>query len=145
MKQVASPSKKEFISLSPEDTVQLGKKIGHLLKPGSIVAIRGRLGSGKTVLARGIAQSLGITEMVTSPSYTIISEYEGTIPLYHMDAYRLSGDQDFRLTGAEELLYGRGVSVVEWPERINLPPSDVTVEIEIMEDGKRRILYNDLT
>jgi len=139
---VDSPSKEEFISVSPDETRQFGEKIGNLLKSGSVVALRGKLGSGKTVLAQGIARALGITETVTSPSYTIISEYQGTLPLYHMDAYRLSGEEDFRLAGGEELLYGTGISVVEWPERINLSTTDVSVEIEILEDGRRYIRFH---
>jgi len=142
---VDSPPKEEFISVSPDETRQFGEKIGNFLKSGSIVALRGKLGAGKTVLAQGIARALGITETVTSPSYTIISEYQGTLPLYHMDAYRLSGEEDFRLAGGEELLYGTGISVVEWPERINLSTADVSVEIDILEDGRRHIRFQALS
>jgi tRNA threonylcarbamoyladenosine biosynthesis protein TsaE len=116
-----------------------------LLEPGSIVTLKGTLGAGKTVLASGIARALGITGQITSPTYTIINEYGEKTPLYHIDAYRLTGDDDFRLAGGEELLYGKGVCIIEWPERLSLLPQDkvTMVEITIMEDGKRKILYKN--
>jgi len=133
---------KNDISSTPEETMLLGKKIGGILKQGDIVALSGKLGAGKTIFARGIAMSLGVQETLMSPTYTIISEYEAkVIPFYHMDMYRISGDDDFRLTGGEEFLYGRGVCVIEWPERISLPSSALYVYIGIMEDGKRLICY----
>jgi len=134
----------EYISSSPQDTLKLGEKIGKRLHPGSIVTLKGPLGAGKTVFASGIALALGITETITSPTYTIINEYEGTVPFYHIDTYRLTGDEDFRLTGGEELLFEKGVCVIEWPERISLIPHDnvISIEITIMEDGKRKIRYD---
>ena len=140
---MASPLYKNCVSSTPEETMLLGEQFGSILKPGDIVALEGKLGAGKTVFARGIAKALGVKETINSPTYTIISEYEAEhMPFFHMDAYRLSGDDDFRLAGGEELLYGRGVCVVEWPERINLPLSAICVHLEIMEDAKRRIYYN---
>jgi tRNA threonylcarbamoyladenosine biosynthesis protein TsaE len=136
------PYKEAYISSSPLETMRLGEKIGGLLKPGGIVALKGNLGAGKTVFARGIARALGVTEDLTSPTYTIISEYPGAdMNVYHMDAYRLSGHDDFVLAGGEDLLYGGGVCIVEWPERLRLPGAVFSVEIEILEDGKRRIRY----
>jgi len=137
------PVNQETISSSPEETRRLGEEIGALLEPGSIVRLTGKMGAGKTVLAGGIARALGVTETVTSPTYTIISEYGGKLPLYHMDTYRLAGDEDFRLAGGEELLYGKGVCVIEWPERLSLLPLDrvLTVEIAILEGDKRKIRY----
>ncbi|MDR2701532.1 MAG: tRNA (adenosine(37)-N6)-threonylcarbamoyltransferase complex ATPase subunit type 1 TsaE [Spirochaetaceae bacterium] len=135
----------EYVSSSPEETLLLGEKIGGLLGPGSIVTLKGTLGAGKTVLAAGIARALGISGQITSPTYTIINEYGNKTPLYHIDAYRLAGDEDFRLAGAEELLYGKGVCIIEWPERLSLLPQDKVfkVEIVIREDGKRKILYKN--
>ena len=108
------------------------------MKPGSVVALRGGLGAGKTALVKGIAVGLGITEPVTSPTYTIISEYTACLegrscPLYHIDAYRLNGDSDFESTGGAELLNGNGIAVIEWGERIpgSVPAGAITVEIEI--------------
>jgi tRNA threonylcarbamoyladenosine biosynthesis protein TsaE len=123
----------EILSRSPEETAALGERIAFFLRPGSVVAVRGGLGAGKTCFAGGIARGLGIREKITSPTYTIVCEYRGTIPLYHIDAYRLAGDDDFENTGAGEYLAGDGVSVSEGSERIprSIPPEAVTVEIEI--------------
>jgi tRNA threonylcarbamoyladenosine biosynthesis protein TsaE len=130
----------EFFSASPEETMALGERIARILGPGSVVALRGGLGAGKTCLVKGIARGLGVKETVTSPTYTIISEYRGSIPLYHIDAYRLEGDDDFDGLGGRELLYGRGVSVVEWSERIpqSLPQNAIFIEISLEADQRRR-------
>ena len=131
--------KNQVISSSPEETMKIGEKIGAVLEPGAIVSLNGALGSGKTVLTRGIAAGAGVKDHIISPTYTIISEYEGTIPFYHLDVYRLLGDEDFRLTGGEELLYGGGICVIEWAERLTLPSGVLYIYIVILEDGKRSI------
>ncbi|MDR1858294.1 MAG: tRNA (adenosine(37)-N6)-threonylcarbamoyltransferase complex ATPase subunit type 1 TsaE [Treponema sp.] len=120
-------------SSSPEETEALGQGIARCLKPGAVIALQGGLGAGKTCLARGIARGLGIAESVTSPTYMIISEYPGIIPMYHIDAYRLSSDDDFDSTGAGEYIGAEGVTVIEWPERIprSIPPDAITIQIEI--------------
>ncbi|MDR1287034.1 MAG: tRNA (adenosine(37)-N6)-threonylcarbamoyltransferase complex ATPase subunit type 1 TsaE [Treponema sp.] len=127
------------MSRSPEETMALGERIAASLGPGSVVALRGGLGAGKTCLARGIARGLKVRSEVTSPTYTIICEHEGTLPFYHIDAYRLEGDDDFENTGAGELLFGEGVSVVEWSERVpcSIPPGAFAVDIEIREGDLR--------
>ena len=119
----------------------MGERIGHVLWSGSVIALRGGLAAGKTTLTKGIARGLEVDEDVTSPTYTIVSEYSGRLPLYHMDAYRLVGEEDFLSIGAEELLYGNGVCVVEWSERVDscLPPSTFRISLETLEDGGRRI------
>ena len=143
------PVRGEYLTASPEETAAAAGALAPRLGPGSIVALRGPLGAGKTVFARALAGSLGVDGAVTSPTYTIISEYQGRnaagpLPFYHMDAYRLSGDDDFRLAGGEELLYGGGVCVIEWPGRLGLLPRNiVSVTISVMEDGRRLILYRD--
>jgi len=123
----------ERVSSSPEETEALGQSLARCLKPGAVVALQGALGAGKTCLARGIAQGLGIAESVTSPTYTIINEYPGTVPMYHIDAYRLNTDEDFDSTGAGEYIGAAGVTVIEWPQRIprSIPPDAITVQIEI--------------
>jgi tRNA threonylcarbamoyladenosine biosynthesis protein TsaE len=142
MKQADYPVEGEFVSSSPEETIGFGETIARWLKPGSIVALSGNLGAGKTLLSKGIARGLGVAEEITSPTYTIISEYEGKYPLYHIDAYRLSGDEEFAAAGAEELLYGRGICLIEWADRLSiLPGGTISVTIAIIEEGKRRICY----
>jgi tRNA threonylcarbamoyladenosine biosynthesis protein TsaE len=129
----------EYFSGSPEETLALGERIGRSLKPGAVVALRGGLGAGKTCLAKGIARGLGVEETVTSPTYTIISEYRGRVPLFHIDAYRLAGDEDFEDLGGLEFVGGEGVALIEWSERIprSLPAGHIS--IEIIPEGGRRI------
>jgi tRNA threonylcarbamoyladenosine biosynthesis protein TsaE len=114
------------------------------LRRGSVVALRGGLAAGKTTLTKGIARGLSISEDVTSPTYTIVSEYAGKLPLYHMDAYRLGGEEEFLSIGAEELLYGAGVCVVEWSERVAscIPKTAIRIELEALDDGGRRIVVD---
>jgi tRNA threonylcarbamoyladenosine biosynthesis protein TsaE len=131
----------EFIAVSEDETVACGIALAATLQKGSVVALRGGLGAGKTYFTKGLAKGLGVTEAVTSPTYTIINEYEGRLPFYHIDAYRLNGDSDFTDLGADELLYGNGVTVIEWSEKIphSIPMSAVMVSIEILPDRKRKI------
>ncbi|MDR1507762.1 MAG: tRNA (adenosine(37)-N6)-threonylcarbamoyltransferase complex ATPase subunit type 1 TsaE [Treponema sp.] len=141
MKTVDYPP--EQISSSARETILLGEEFGKSLAAGNVVALSGGLGAGKTCFTKGIAAALGITEEVTSPTYTIVCEYEGFIPLRHIDAYRLSGEEDFCLMGGEELVSGNCVVVVEWPEKIAglLPENTIFVDIEICGEKKtlRRI------
>ncbi|MDR1586166.1 MAG: tRNA (adenosine(37)-N6)-threonylcarbamoyltransferase complex ATPase subunit type 1 TsaE [Treponema sp.] len=129
----------DVLTASAEETLVLGERIAGCLRPGAVLALRGGLGAGKTCLARGIARGLGVKENVTSPTYTIISEYSGFLPLYHIDAYRLDGDDDFENTGAGELISGGGVSVIEWSERLSssLPGDAVVIDIEIKGPDSR--------
>ena len=133
-----------MFSNSPEETEALGVKIALKLAPGSVLAINGTLGAGKTCLAKGIALGLGIKDTVTSPTYTIINEYYGTIPLYHIDAYRLTGDEDFENTGALELIGGDGITLIEWSERIprSVPPDAISISIKITGPFSR-VFYID--
>ena len=128
----------ECISSSPEETEGIGESLAQNLKPGAVIALTGGLGAGKTCLAKGIARGMGIVENITSPTYTIISEYQAymngqNIPLYHIDAYRLSGDEDFENTGAGEYIGANGITVIEWSDRIprSIPPGAITITIEI--------------
>jgi tRNA threonylcarbamoyladenosine biosynthesis protein TsaE len=141
----ASPT--EFLSRSPEETEALGERLAPKLRPGSVLALRGALGAGKTCFARGLARGLGVKDEVTSPTYTIVSEYEGRAPLpfYHIDAYRLGGEEDFEALGGRELLYGGGICAVEWSERIEtaLPPQAILVEFEIRGPRSRLIRVSE--
>lgn len=119
----------------------LGERIGRLLWPGAVLALEGTLAAGKTTLTKGIARGLDIDEEVTSPTFTLISEYPGRLPLYHMDAYRLSGSDEFADLGTDDLLYGQGVCVVEWSEKVRdrLPPDTIFISIALRADGARTI------
>jgi len=116
-------------------------------KQYGIVCLHGTLGAGKTTLVRGFARGIGITEPVTSPSYTIVNEYvadKGPVPgttLYHVDLYRLDSADEFELIGADDILFGRGIAVIEWSEKIAslLPPGIIDVTIEILEGSRRKI------
>jgi tRNA threonylcarbamoyladenosine biosynthesis protein TsaE len=130
-----------FITNSYEKTFEFGESLGKTLEKGGVVALEGPLGAGKTCLCAGICHALGVDEPVTSPTYTIIHEYEGRFPVYHIDAYRLSGPEDFEGAGGIEALYGGGVCLIEWGERVSacLPPGAIHVEITISDGGKREI------
>ncbi len=129
------------ISHSEEETRAFGYRLGSICKPGTVISLRGSLGAGKTVLAKGLAQALGIKEPIVSPTFTLIQEYEGTLPLYHMDLYRIGSVQEFEMIGGEELLYSNGVTLIEWSEKIAemLPDSTLFVDIRIMPDQEREI------
>ncbi len=128
---------------SEEDTRRLGLTIADALEPGDIVALVGDLGTGKTALTKHIAEGLGVTEDVISPTFTIVREYRsGRLPLFHLDVYRLSDGQELLDTGAEDYLEGDGVSVIEWADIVAdvLPADALVVSIEYGEqEGSRRI------
>ncbi|MFO7729588.1 MAG: tRNA (adenosine(37)-N6)-threonylcarbamoyltransferase complex ATPase subunit type 1 TsaE [Spirochaetia bacterium] len=126
---------------SAEETIRLGQQIGFKVAPGDIITLHGSLGSGKTTIVKGIADSLEIDDEITSPSYTLISEYDGRIPMYHMDLYRIDGIDEFELLGAEELLYGIGVSIIEWAEKIEqiLPDNCISITFFIDAAAERDI------
>ncbi len=109
---------KKFITNSQEDTLRLGREIGARLKRGSIICLTGELGSGKTHFTKGIAAGLGVEDIVSSPTYTIMIEYAGRVPLYHFDVYRIDAEE-FMDIGLDEYLYGEGVSVIEWADRLD--------------------------
>ena len=130
-----------IISRSLYDTIQAGSRLGRQLGPGSVVSLVGTLGSGKTTLVKGIGTSLGVTEEITSPTFTIISTYSGRLHLHHIDLYRIGTPEELVDLGVEELLYGDGVSVIEWGERAEsiLPPTTLRMTIEIRKDLARSI------
>lgn len=117
---------------SPQETIALAQRFAARLDPGTVIALSGELGAGKTVFAKGVAKGLGINEHITSPTFTIINEYGGEIPLYHMDAYRLSDESEALDIGVDEYLSYPGIVLVEWPERIEtlLPAECIRVNIK---------------
>ncbi len=130
-----------FTTKTSEETIKLGELIGTLLKPGDVIAMTGTLAAGKTTITKGIAKALNITDEITSPTFCLISEYEGRIPLYHMDVYRLEGSEDFINLGVEEMLYGNGVCIIEWSEKVKseLPKKSIFMKITPKENEMREI------
>ena len=120
-------------SFNDKETLELGEKLGHLVTPGTVIALNGDLGVGKTVFSQGLASGLGVTEPVCSPTFTLIQEYdEGRIPLYHFDVYRIDGPWDMDDLGYEDYFYGQGVCLVEWSNLIEdlMPKGTITVTIK---------------
>ena len=120
-------------SYSEEDTFHFGETMGTEASPGTVIALRGNLGVGKTVFTKGFAVGLGITEIVNSPTFTILQIHEGgRLPLYHFDVYRIGDVSEMDEIGFEDYVYGDGVSLIEWAELIQeiLPETRISVEIE---------------
>ncbi|MBP3366857.1 MAG: tRNA (adenosine(37)-N6)-threonylcarbamoyltransferase complex ATPase subunit type 1 TsaE [Treponema sp.] len=131
-----------FFTKDAGETLLLGEKIGSLLQPGDVLALTGTLAAGKTTITKGIAKALGIEDEITSPTFCLISEYDGKkLRLYHMDVYRLDGAEDFAGLGADDMLYGNGVCIIEWSEKVQsaLPKKSICIEITPLADGSRRI------
>ncbi len=126
---------------TPIETEELGRRIGEKLEKGDVVSLRGSLGAGKTVIAKGIARALGIEEAIVSPTFTIVQEYDGREKLYHLDIYRLSGEDEFESMGGEEFLYPDGITLIEWSEKIDsmLPGETVFISITINDDLSRSV------
>ena len=126
---------------SEQETEQIGEAIGRAAEPGTVVALIGDLGTGKTTLTKSIARGLGVTETVTSPTFNIIREYKsGRIPLYHFDVYRIGDPDEMFELGYEEYFYGDGICVVEWADIIEelLPEDAVIIRIERGADEEER-------
>lgn len=131
----------EYITHSPAETEELGCRLGRTLRPGTVVAYFGGLGMGKTAFTRGLAQGLGCRGRVTSPTFTIVNEYDGPTPLFHFDMYRLPDADALFDIGWEDYLDRGGVCAVEWSE--NVPEafdgSEIRVSIEKCSDNARKI------
>ncbi len=129
----------ELISHSPEQTQKLGVRIGELSLPGDILLLVGTLGTGKTCLTQGIAWGLGIKEYAVSPSFVIVRELHGRLPLYHIDLYRLEHIEEIVELGLDDYLYGSGVCVVEWAEKglSVLPTEHLLIQISFLSDSER--------
>ena len=113
------------VTRSTDETLELARAVGELLRPGDVVALVGELGAGKTVFARGVARALGVTDLVVSPTFTIVREYEGRVPLVHVDVYRIDAVQELHDLGFEEVVRDDAVTLVEWGDKIEgLLPGD---------------------
>jgi len=122
-------------------TEKLGRVLGRVVTSGDVITLQGSLGSGKTTLTQAIATGLGVDPRiyVTSPTFSLLHEYQGRIPLYHMDLYRLAGEDEIESIGLPEYFFGNGVTVIEWPERLGslLPPERLDVELVISGEISR--------
>ena len=133
----------ELLSHSPEDTEDIGARLAEQLEPGAVVAFTGDLGAGKTAFTRGLARGLGIPDRITSPTFTIVNEYEGgRLPLFHFDLYRLGCADELFDIGWEDYLARGGVCAVEWSERMEelLEPGTIRVDLRRGEDEDRRVI-----
>jgi len=135
---------------SPEETKKLGRNLARQLEPGSVMALIGPLGSGKTVLIQGICSGLGVEKVVTSPSFVIINEYPGrlhesSIWIYHFDLYRLENVEEFIKLGYEEYFYGKGITLIEWAEKVKsfLPRKRWEVNLKIISENEREICVEE--
>lgn len=131
----------ELVVEGEEATLQLGRRLAPLLKAGDVIALYGELGAGKTCLVRGLAKGLGIAEdQVASPSFSLINEYPGPLPLFHMDCYRLHLEEEIEELGLEEYFDGSGITVIEWAERIKeLPEDRLDIFFSIPDETRRHI------
>ncbi len=130
-----------FSTKSHEETVNAGRSLGRLVETGCVVGLIGDLGAGKTCFMKGVANGLnGVPEKeVTSPTFTILQAYEGVVPLYHFDAYRLEGGEDLDDIGFDDYAYGQGVSFIEWADNISkaIPEERMLIEIKLTGDENR--------
>lgn len=125
-----------------KETSEFGIKLGSLLKPGDVVCLNGDLGAGKTTLTKSIGIGLGVDDYITSPTFSLINEYVGRMPVYHFDVYRLENADELYDLGFDEYFYGRGVSIIEWADRIErlLPEERIVLYIGKTPDiDERRI------
>ncbi|NOY10159.1 MAG: tRNA (adenosine(37)-N6)-threonylcarbamoyltransferase complex ATPase subunit type 1 TsaE [Spirochaetes bacterium] len=136
-----------FTSTSPEATIRIGEKIARNLREGTVITLTGPLGCGKTVLVKGIGKGLNIDEEITSPSFTIISNYHGDKELYHIDLYRINHPDEFEQLGLEDILYSGAITVIEWGEKAAglLPEETITINFKIERDQKRIISITEMS
>ena len=138
--------KVRYESRSAEETRRIGEVLGEQLKPGDVVATIGELGTGKTCFLQGLVRGLGVTETATSPTFVLINQYRGRLPVYHLDAYRTESLTELLDLGLEEFFYGDGVTVVEWADKLLplLPPHAIVVTISGLGGEPREILIEGL-
>ena len=128
-----------MFSHNEEELIQWGQRLGTLLQAGDVLVLTGDLGAGKTTFTKGLALGLGISQMIKSPTYTIVREYEGRLPLYHLDVYRIGDDPDS--IDLDDFLFGEGVTVIEWGELLgeNLPEYYLKLSLLKKEDGRELV------
>lgn len=139
---ILEPNTLDFISHSEAQTRRLGARLAAFLQPGDVLALAGELGSGKTCWVQGVCKGLGVADPVISPTFTLVNEYHGLYPVYHIDLYRLADMAETATFGLEDYLYGSGISLIEWADRAKdlLPSEYLTVELYHLEETKRRVV-----
>lgn len=130
-----------LVSLSVDETLAIGRQLGAALAPGHVLALVGPLGAGKTHFVKGLARGAGVDDdrKVTSPTFVLVNEYVGRIPLYHLDAYRLGGETELEALGFDEMITGEAAVVVEWADRVrdSLPPDHLRIVIDVTGPERR--------
>ena len=131
-----------IISRSPDDTRRAAARLAPALRPGAVLAVHGDLGAGKTCFIQGLAEALGVQVAVASPTYTLIHEYQGRLPFYHADLYRLDDPEEAVRAGLEDYLYGAGVTAIEWAERAAalLPPNTIHIHLSAGDQTNERVI-----
>lgn len=131
----------KYLSRSEKETFDIGVEIGKRLQTGDVISLTGDLGAGKTHLTKGIAAGLGVDDYVTSPTFTIVNEYQGRLPFYHFDVYRINDIQEMYEIGFDEYLFGNGVCIVEWGDMVDelLPESTTHIFMKNIDDTTREI------
>lgn len=134
-----------FVTRSEEETLKIGAMIGERLKAGDVISLNGELGAGKTHITKGIAKGLGVDDYITSPTFIIVNQYEGRIPLYHFDVYRINDIDEMYEIGFDEYLYGNGACIVEWGKIVEelLPEHAIKIDINKIDDTTREIIIDD--
>ena len=132
-----------FKSTSVDETIRFGEKLGRWLSPGHVIALVGELGAGKTTMVKGIVKGLGVTDRraVKSPTFALVHRYKGHIPIYHFDAYRLKDTQEILDIGSDEMIYGNGVSIIEWADKVPecLPEEYLKITLIAVSENERTI------
>ncbi len=125
-----------MLSRNENELISIGENLGSVCQAGQVILLSGNLGAGKTTLVKGIAKGLGIEQMIKSPTYTIVREYEGRLPLFHLDVYRIGDDPDS--IDLDDFLFGDGITVIEWGELLDLSLFDdyLRIYIEKVEEGR---------
>ncbi|MBI3659527.1 tRNA (adenosine(37)-N6)-threonylcarbamoyltransferase complex ATPase subunit type 1 TsaE [Candidatus Acetothermia bacterium] len=132
---------RELLSQNADETRRIGRELAQELKPGDCLVLVGNLGAGKTTLVQGLAAGLGILESVVSPTFTLMREYQGRLPLYHVDAYRIKHLDELREIGLEDTMLAEGIVAIEWGEKAQelLPSGCIEISIDLLSDQYRKI------
>ncbi|MFQ3550357.1 MAG: tRNA (adenosine(37)-N6)-threonylcarbamoyltransferase complex ATPase subunit type 1 TsaE [Armatimonadota bacterium] len=133
----------EVVTNSSDETIKLGERVGKLINEGSVLALFGELGAGKTTFTKGLAVGLDLPDDIHSPTFTLVHEHYGKMPLYHIDLYRLESEAEAETIGIEEYIESDGVTVIEWPDRLgeSLPKESLIVHIKVISDDQRKFEF----